>query len=124
MEGFSPIWVLEEAELTATQVLQSARLSAKKVEDLLKNSSFENDLQSLIFTLKGTYSQRHEGSSNEDAGSFDLYWVVIIGSSEMISLWLCLDCVLPLSCKYTAHLSSAEPWGEERGNKGIQPHKW
>lgn len=45
----------------------------KKVEDLLKNSSFENDIQSPIFTLKATYSHRHEGSLNEDTGSFDLY---------------------------------------------------
>lgn len=91
MESFSPIWVLEEAELTDTQVLQLDRLSGKKVEDLVKYSSFENDIQSPIFTLKGTYSHKHEGSSNEDTGSFDLYWIVIIGSSEMISKMLCLD---------------------------------
>lgn len=30
MESFSPVWVLEEAELTDTQVLHSDRLSGKK----------------------------------------------------------------------------------------------
>lgn len=54
-----------------------------------KKSWFENDMQSLVFALKATYSHRHEGSLNEDAGSFELYWIVIIGSSEMISELVC-----------------------------------
>lgn len=49
------------------QVLQLDRLSGNKVEDLLKNSSFENDTRSPIFTLRATYSQWHEGNSNDDA---------------------------------------------------------
>lgn len=85
MESFSPIWVLEEAELTHTEVLQLDRLWEEKWKIYWKKKSFGNDIQSPIFALKATYSQRHEGSLNEDAGSFDLYSSVIIGSSEMIS---------------------------------------
>lgn len=113
---FQPIWVLEEAELTDTQVLLLGRLLGKKVEDLLKNSSFENDIQYPVFSLKGTYSHRHEGGSNEDAGSFDLYRIVIICSSEMISKLLCLDLCFLYPFEYTADFTDAKLW-EKIGKK-------
>lgn len=84
MKSFSPIWILEEAQLTDTQVLQLEQHLGRKYKIYWKFFPFENEIQSQIFTLKGTYSHRHEGSSNEDAGSFDLYWIVVIDSSEMI----------------------------------------
>lgn len=59
--------------LIDTQVLQMDRLLGKKVEDLLKKSSFENDIPSSVFSMKATYSSRHEGLSNEDAISLDLF---------------------------------------------------
>lgn len=86
-------WIIHEgsarvsapSESWRRQSWQTPRFSSrKKAEDLLKNSSFENEISSLILTLKGAYSRRHEDSSNEDAGSFDLYSIVIIDSSEMI----------------------------------------
>ena len=95
MESFSPIWVLEEAELTDAGSTVGPALREESGGFTEKCSPFENDTQSPIFTLKGAYSHRHGGSSNEDTGSFYLYWIVIIGSSEMISKLLCLDlCVL------------------------------
>lgn len=62
------------------QVLQLDRLTGKKVEDLLGNSWFENDIQPLVFGLKAAYSHSHEGSLNEDTGSFELYCIIIISS--------------------------------------------
>lgn len=73
MESLGHVRVQEEAALTDAQVLQMDRLSGRKVEVLLRNSSSANDIQSSIFNLKATDSLMQEGCSNEDTVSFDLF---------------------------------------------------
>lgn len=68
---------------------------------------FENEERPQIVTLKGAHSQRHEGSSNEDAGSFHLYRIAVIDLGEAIffSERLRLDEPLMSHYKYSNSLA-------------------
>lgn len=108
-ESFSHVWFLEEAALTDTEVLQSDRLPGKESGGFYwKNPRFENDIRSVVFTLKAAYSHGHGGRSNGDAVSFDLYWIVTIGSGETISFMLRLD----LRFLYPADFTNANLLGD------------
>ena len=44
--------------------------SGRKMEDLLRKSWFGNDARRRVLAVTADYSHGHEGSSDEDAGSF------------------------------------------------------